>query len=350
MNLNKQRVVRLVLAAAVAAVVSVPLIGQVRKAQSAAKAQADQAVQSADAQPAAPAPAPAPAAGGKPLEVVDPSKVILTQGDFTVTAGEFNAAVSTLPPQYAAALSDPTLKKRIAGQIIQVKQLAAEARKRGIQDKPQVKQQIEMQTDEALVNGLAQDLQGGENEKDDRAYFDTNKSNFDNVKARHILIRTPGSPVPVEAGKKELSDAEAKTKADQIEQRLAKGEDFATLAKAESDDKGSGIKGGDLGTFAPWTMDSTFSKATLGLQKNQVSPPVKTQFGYHIIQLLDDQPRNFEEVKGDVGKARWSQLLASLKDGAKPEYDPTFFGGGTAEKDAAPATQPAAAHLPAGQK
>jgi peptidyl-prolyl cis-trans isomerase C len=334
--LNKQHITRLALIAAVTAAVSVPLIGQVKKAQSAAASgqQTQQAgIPAPGAQPAVPA--------AKPLPSVDPSKVILTQGDISVTAGEFNAAVSTLPPQYAAALADPALKKRIADQIVQVKLLASEAKKRGLQDKPQVKQQLEMQTDEVLVNALAKEIQGSENEKDERAYFDANKSNFDNVKARHILIRTPGSPVPVEAGKKELTDAEAKSKADQIEQRLAKGEDFATIAKAESDDKGSGLKGGDLGTFAPWKMDSTFSKATLGLQKNQVSPPVKTQFGYHIIQLLDDQPRTFDEAKSEVGEARWSQLVSALKEKGKPEYDPTFFGG-TAEKEGGPTTQPAA--------
>jgi parvulin-like peptidyl-prolyl isomerase len=334
----------LALIAAVTAAVSVPLIGQVKKAQSAA-APGQPTEQPAAAPAPAGQPAPAPAAA-KPQPAVDPNKVILTQGDITVTAGEFNAAVSTLPPQYAAALSDPSVKKRIADQIVQIKLIAGEAKKRGLQDKPEVKQQLEMQTDEVLANALAHDIQGNENEKEDRAYFDANKSNFDNVKARHILIRTPGSPVPVEPGKKELTDAEAKAKADQIEQRLAKGEDFATIAKSESDDKGSGIKGGDLGTFAPWKMDATFSKAALGLQKNQVSPPVKTQFGYHIIQLLDDQPRSFDEAKSEVGEARWSQLVASLKERGKPEYDPSFFGG-TAEKEPAPATPPAAAQAPA---
>lgn len=340
--MNKQRITRLALIAAVTAAVSVPLIGQVKKAQSAA-ASAQQAEQAA-AQAPAPNAQPAPQTPAKAQPPVDPTKVILTQGDVTVTAGEFNAAVSTLPPQYAAALADPSLKKRIADQIVQVKLLAAEARKRGLQDKPQVKQQIEMQTDETLVNALAHEMQGNENEKEDRAYFDANKSSFDDVKARHILIRTPGSPVPVEPGKKELTDAEAKAKADQIEQRLAKGEDFATIAKAESDDKGSGIKGGDLGTFAPWKMDATFSKAALGLQKNQVSQPVKTQFGYHIIQLLEDQPRTFDQAKAEVGEARWSQLVSSLKKQGKPEYDPTFFG---AAAEPGPATQPAAANIPA---
>ena len=338
--MKKQKIIRYGLAAGVAAAVSVPLIMQVKNARSAAHQTAEQSADAVPAEDKIAAGVPAT----MPVEV-DPAKVILTQGDITVTAGEFSAVVATLPPQYQTALSDPTVKKRIADRIVQIKQLAEEARRRGLQDKPQLKQQMEMQGDELLVNALAKDVQGGANEKDQREYFDANKSNFDNVKARHILIRTPGSPVPVE-GKKELTDAEAKAKADEIEQRLGKGEDFAAIAKVESDDKGSGLKGGDLGTFAPWKMDSVFSKATLGLKKNQISEPVKTQFGYHIIQLLDDAPRTYEEAKGEVGEAQWGRLINSLKDQGKPEYDASFFGGAASPEKPA-TTQPASARLPA---
>lgn len=334
--MTKQKAIRFMLAAAVASVVSIPLISQVKKAQSAANQPTEQSA----AVPAAPDAAPTT----KPVEV-DPTKVILTQGNITVTAGEFNAVVDTLPPQYqAAATSDSTIKKRIADRVVQVKQLAAVAKQRGLLEKPSVKQEIDMKVDEMLVNILAKDMQSGGSEKEKRDYFEANKSNFDNVKARHILIRTPDSPVPVEG--KEMTEAEAKAKADDIEKRLAKGEDFATIAKAESADKGSGLKGGDLGTFSPYKMDADFSKATLGLKPNQISEPVKTQFGYHIIQLLEDTPRTYEEAKGEIGEAEWGHLLGSLKDMGKPEYDPSFFGEAPAKEG--PTTQPASAQLPAG--
>jgi peptidyl-prolyl cis-trans isomerase C len=334
--LNKKRTIRLAVAAAVAVAVSVPLIAQVKKAQDEKKQQLDAAL--AAEQQAAQAPAAPLTAATKPVEV-DPAKVILTEGDTTVTAGEFNAVVATLPPQYTAALGDPSLKKQIANQILQFKQLAAEARKRGIQDKPQVKQQLEIQDDQVLSHALINDLQTGQNEKDARAYFDANKSNFDTLKARHILIRTPDSSVPVPPGKKEMTDAEAKAKADAIEQRLTKGEDFAAIAKAESDDTGSGAAGGDLSSFPAWSMVPAFSKAALALKKNEISQPVKSQFGYHIIQLLDDQPRTFEQAKDEVGKAQLNEMMSKMNAGAKPEYDPTFFGAAT--------EAPAATRLPA---
>jgi peptidyl-prolyl cis-trans isomerase C len=335
--LNKKRTIRLALAAAVAVAVSVPLIAQVKKAQDEKKQQSEAAL-AADSL-AAPAPAAPLAPATKPVEV-DPAKVVLTQGDTTVTAGEFNAVVATLPPQYAAALGDPSLKKQIANQILQSKELAAEARKRGIQDKPDVKQQLQIQDDQVLSHALVNELRSGQDEKDARAYFDANKSNFDTLKARHILIRTPDSAVPLGAGKKALTDPEAKAKADEIEQRLKKGEDFAAIAKAESDDTQSGAAGGDLSSFPAWSMVPAFSKAALALKKNEVSQPVKSEFGYHIIQLLDDQPRTFEQAKDEVGKAQLNEMLSKMNAGAKPEYDPTFFGATATEA-------PAATRLPA---
>lgn len=287
-------------------------------------------------QPAAPQPtAPAPA----PIPPTDPNKVIVTAGDITVTAGDFDAAVATLPAQYQAALGQPAVRKKLADRIVQIKLLAREAENRKVEDDPKIKHQIELQRDQLLANALADKL--SKDDAGDKAYFDANKSKFDNMKARHILIRTPDSPVPLDPGKKELTEAQAKTKADQIKQRLDKGEDFAAIAKTESDDKGSGAKGGDLGTFAPWTMDSTFSQAAQHLQKNQVSQPVKTQFGYHIIQLLDDSPRTYEQAKTEVSEARMNALMEELKkNGGGTTYDPAFFGGGS---DSAPTTRPASA-------
>ncbi|HSZ54110.1 MAG TPA: peptidylprolyl isomerase [Tepidisphaeraceae bacterium] len=319
--MNK-RTIRYVLAATAAAVVSAPLIWQARSAQSAAPAPAPQqsSLPQADLPPAT---RPAP---------MDPDKVLATAGDVRVTGADFEAVIANVPPQYSARLNDPTVRKGLLDQIIRVKLLAEEAERRKIDQKPDVRRQLEMQREQTLTNALAQDLQGS-SDATDHAYFDANKSSFDDVKARHILIRTPESPVPVGAGKKPLSDADAKAKAEQIEAQLKKGGDFAAIAKAESDDVSSGVKGGDLGTFSPWKMDPTFSKATLGLQKNQISEPVKTQFGYHIIQLLDDTPKSYDQAKGEVGQARWSALVSELGEKNKTQYNPEFFGN-------APATRP----------
>jgi foldase protein PrsA len=70
-------------------------------------------------------------------------------------------------------------------------------------------------------------------------------------------------------------------------QRLKKGESFSKLAQELSIDKGSGKRGGDLGYFGRGMMVKPFEKAAFKLEKGQMSEPVRTEFGYHIIKRLD---------------------------------------------------------------
>jgi len=96
---------------------------------------------------------------------------------------------------------------------------------------------------------------------------------------RHILIK------PNEV----LSDEEAKQKLLNLKQRIDGGEDFAALARGHSDDKGSAIKGGDLGFVQPGALVPPFEDAMNRLAINQLSDPVQTQFGWHLIQVLERQ-------------------------------------------------------------
>lgn len=95
-------------------------------------------------------------------------------------------------------------------------------------------------------------------------------------RAAHILIEVNDK----------VSDAQAKAKIEDIQQRLAKGESFEALAKEFSQDPGSAANGGDLGFAGPGVYDPTFETAVYGLKKDQVSEPVRTSFGYHLIKLL----------------------------------------------------------------
>lgn len=97
--------------------------------------------------------------------------------------------------------------------------------------------------------------------------------------AAHILIESDGV----------RSEAEAKAKIDEIQQRLQQGEDFAALAKEFSDDSGSAADGGDLGFAGPGVYDPDFETALYALGKGEVSAPVRSEFGWHLIKLIDVQ-------------------------------------------------------------
>ena len=127
-----------------------------------------------------------------------------------------------------------------------------------------------------------------------KQFYDANQSQFTQTCARHILAQEPQDHTPTAA-----DDAAAKAKADAWKARLDKGEDFATIAKAESDDKGSGAQGGDLGCDNS-NFDSQFVAAENGLQPNQISAPVKTQFGYHIIQVTSRKVQTLQEATPQI--------------------------------------------------
>lgn len=94
---------------------------------------------------------------------------------------------------------------------------------------------------------------------------------------------TPSTP-PAQV---ERTDAEARALAEEIRQRILAGEDFAALARQYSDDTGSGAQGGDLGWFGREQMVAPFAEAAFSLPISQTSELIKTEFGYHIIQVLE---------------------------------------------------------------
>jgi peptidyl-prolyl cis-trans isomerase SurA len=97
------------------------------------------------------------------------------------------------------------------------------------------------------------------------------------TKVRHILIKT----------NELVDDAEASKHLRELKERIANGDDFATLARSHSDDKGSAIKGGSLDWVETGALVKPFEEAMSKLQINAISEPVQTQFGWHLIQVLD---------------------------------------------------------------
>ena len=111
------------------------------------------------------------------------------------------------------------------------------------------------------------------------AYRDEIANLAEQRQAAHILIEPSDS----------LSDEQAKAKIQEIEKRLQQGEDFAALAKEFSNDPGSAGSGGDLGYAGPGVYDPAFEEALYALEKGQVSAPVRSEFGWHLIKLLGVQ-------------------------------------------------------------
>lgn len=139
---------------------------------------------------------------------------------------------------------------------------------------------------------------------DVEAFYTQNKAQYSTegrVRASHILLKTEGK-----------DDATVKARAEALlAQAKAPNADFAALAKANSEDEGSAVNGGDLNYFGKGQMVPEFEAAAFGLKPGQISDLVKTTFGYHIIKVVDSQPetvRPVADVKPEIiDQLKWQK-------------------------------------------
>lgn len=266
-----------------------------------------------------------------PPAQVPPDKIILSVGALTLTAKQFDEIADGLQDQYKGFVKGPG-RKQFADQLVRVLVMAEEGKRRGIDQTPAFQTQAKFETDQVLANATAQRV-GQEVKVDDVAlhkYYDEHKAEYEQIHARHILIRFQGSTVPVKPGSKDLSDAEALAKAQDIEKKLQAGADFAQLAAAESDDTGSAAMGGDLGVFPHGRMVPSFDEAAFKLKAGQTGDPVKSQFGYHIIRVDSIENKSFNDVKAEIEKKLRPELttkaMEQIQKNTNVVYDPVFFG------------------------
>ena len=277
--------------------------------------------------PTAAAPPAAPAAAAP----ADPNKVIMTVGDQKITAGQFEAMVNAVPAQYQQYARGAG-KRAFADQIVQVTVLSQEAEKRRLEQEPKLKEALAFQREELLAQAMFTSMQ--ESVKVDDAaiekYYNEHKADYETLKAKHILIRAKGAPMQAIAGKPELTDEEALAKAEAIRKRLLAGEDFAKIAKAESDDAGSGAQGGELGEFRKGMMVPPFEAAALAAKVNEVTEPVKTPFGYHLIVVESHTTKSLAEARPDIEKKLRPEMaraeVEKMQKSATVTLDDSFFG------------------------
>jgi parvulin-like peptidyl-prolyl isomerase len=273
-----------------------------------------------------------------------------------MTRTQFERLLANLPANVRSQANTPEGKRQLADRLAEMKILSQEARRLGIPAKPDVAAQLRLQEDNFLASSLYQQLMQAAkpSETELKTAYEARKGEFEQAKARHILIRFQGSRVPVRKDGKDLTEAEALAKATELRARIVKGEDFAAIAKTDSDDTGSGASGGDLGEVTRGRTIPEFENAIFTLPLHQVSEPLKTQFGYHLIEVLERGTTPFDSVKADLEKEQAGEIataqVKALHDKANIVLSDSYFGA-PAAPDAAgakptpgtPAARPAAA-------
>lgn len=275
-----------------------------------------------------PAAQPAPAATTATAKDADP--VIMSAGTLTIRKSEFEAALKTLPAEYQGMLQQPQGRRQFADDFLRMRLLASEGAKAGLQNDPDVINQLNLMRENLVATAQLKKIDSGITVSDadvQKAYAD-NAKEYEQVKARHILIAPKGSPA-AQAGK-DLTDEQAKAKAEDLRKQIVAGANFEELAKKESDDAGSGAHGGDLGSFGHGQMVPEFEQAAFAAKVGDVTPVVKTQFGYHIIKVEAHDTTPLEQVRPTIEKnlkqAKLHAALDAMKESAHPTFDETYFG------------------------
>lgn len=238
-------------------------------------------------------------------------------GDKKIMMSDLKRMISYYDPEKQKILEQqPQFKATILQRFVQGMVIAKIARDNGFDKRPDIKEQIELMTNDLLASQyLMKEVVGKINvtEEDMSIYYKAHLDEFktpEMVRARHILVK-------VNRDAKEEDRKKARERIGDILKRVRAGEDFARLASEYSDDPGSKDKGGDLGFFPKGRMVPDFEKAAFSLKPGEVSDIIETPFGLHIIKVEDRKEsilEPFEKVRDKVRERVFAEFRKARVD------------------------------------
>jgi len=255
-------------------------------------------------------PASSPATSPATVPAVDPSKVVARVNGIEITEGDLAIAAED-PALQMPNVPDEQKRELLTGYMIDLKLGAKAAEAAEVGSSADFARKLAYNRDKTLLDEyLDQAAKKAVTPEAARKLYDETVKGLpaeQEVRARHILVD---------------SEEEAK----KAVERVKGGEDFAKVAGELSKDPGSKTDGGDLGFFTKDRMVEPFAEAAFKLEPGQVSEPVKSQFGWHVIKVEEKRTKpapSFEETKDQVeaylGRKAQQDLIMSLRKDAKIE-------------------------------
>jgi peptidyl-prolyl cis-trans isomerase C len=240
-----------------------------------------------------------------------------------ITKADFDREIQSLPDYAKQMFEGPGGREKFLDEVIKKEILYQEALKQGIDKSPEFIRKMEDAKKMTLISGLLEQeimSKSQVTDKEIRDYYDQHKNEFtttSQIRASHILVKT---------------EAEA----EKVLERLKKGENFEEIARKVSIDKASAKNGGDIGYFSRGQIVPEFEKAAASLKIGEISGPVKTQFGYHIIKVTDKKTgpvAEFDRVKeiiaqkltGEKQKEAFDSYIEGLRKKYKVEINKEAF-------------------------
>jgi peptidyl-prolyl cis-trans isomerase C len=251
-------------------------------------------------------------------------KVVIRVNGDPITEGEFEAFMSAVPEQQRAMFSGPAGRRELANELVRMKALEQEAKRRGLDRDPELTTQLNLLKTQLTATRALQKIVEERSEKQVQDLYEKEKGS--SLSLRHIVVAYEGGMLPPKGQGKPPSGDEATRKAKALVERLRGGADFAATARAESDDPESGARGGSLGPLRAEGLPPEIAGVVTKLKPGEISEPVKTQFGMHVFTvgqptLEDMRPMLQQRVQQQIAQ----EEVKKLQDAAKVDLDPQFF-------------------------
>ena len=248
--------------------------------------------------------------------MTEENKVLVSIGNVDIHESDVEAYLKSMNPQMAIQFQGEEGKKHILDELVRQELLLLDAEDRKLDQEEEFKK-VFADTKKSLLKSynFSKTIEGVEVSEDDmKKFYEENKDYFkkpESVHAAHILV-------------------DDKEKAAELAKQAHEGADFAELAKEHSSCP-SNQNGGDLGTFGRGQMVPEFDQKVFEMEDGEISDPVKTQFGYHIIKRFEgrlEEAKSFDDVRGEIQmeltrqkqQERYLEKVAELEKKYKVEY------------------------------
>ena len=235
---------------------------------------------------------------------VERGEVVATYKGREITSADLVKELERLPAPSRVYLTQPERRKQFVENLIMNDLLFREGEREGIQNDPEIERQVADLRKRLVVQRVMRQYQTPPTITDAevQAYYDANPNLYSTtqVAASHILVKDEETAKQIRA---------------ELEQHPDR---FAALATEKSTDTGSAKKGGELGLFGQGRMVPEFDKVAFSLKVGEISQPVKTRYGYHIIKVTErkeGERKPFDQVKEQIRTTLRNQRLQEQVDG-----------------------------------
>ncbi|MEW6684012.1 MAG: peptidylprolyl isomerase [Nitrospirota bacterium] len=221
-----------------------------------------------------------------------------------ISKAAFEEALAGIPPQMQSQMTTQEGREALLDDLVTQEVLMQEGRRVGVEKDAAVKSRLEDARRQILVQSVLQKIvETDVTDEKVKAYYDSHKEEFRQVRASHILVET-------------------EQQAKDVKKRAVGSPDFAALAKEVSTDPSAQENGGDLGFFRKDQMVKPFADKAFAMKVDEISDPVKTEFGYHIIKVAEIKdpepldaldPQSLNGIKRSVLNKRVEELKGRAK-------------------------------------